>query len=368
MKSKLRWLGAFLVYKVFVLFVAFVALRILMDQWPNSFSHFLDLYGRWDTKLFINTATNGYQTDEPNIQNFPLYPSTIWVFHFLLGWLGVTWSWCAFLVAQISTFFAFLYFYRLARLDLQEREARVALGLFAFFPTAYFLTAAYSESIFCAVLFACIFFARTQRFALAAVLALVAVLGKLQALAVIPGMFLMFACRKELRQKRLLVGWGAVGLAASVGLLIYLVINRVVYGDFFYFLESAARTWTVYPTWPFEKLIPLVASYYDRAPDQRLTVVALPVLFMLIAVAGLYPIWRRRDFFDLGFALGCIYLLSTVSWWISHPRYILIIYPLFISTAGWFAAHKLRSASYLVISGGGFIYLWSIFIWGWWAF
>jgi hypothetical protein len=368
MKSKLRWLGIFLIYKVLVLFVAFVALRLLMDQWPDSFSHFLDNYGRWDTKHFIDTATNGYRTDEPNIQNFPLYPSAIWIIHFLLGWLGASWSWCAFLAAQISSFFAFLYFYRLARLDLQEHEARVALGLFAFFPTAYFLTAAYSESIFCAVLFACIFYARKQHFVLAAVLAFAAVMGKLQALAMIPGIFLLFACRKDLRQKGLLLGWGAVGLAACLGLLTYLAINRVVYGDFFYFIGHADRIWTFYATLPFEKLIPIASSYCERAPNERNTVVALPLLFMLIAVAGLYPIWRRRNFFDLGFALGCIYLLSTVGWWVSHPRYILMIYPLYLSTAAWFAAHKLRSASYLVISGGAFIYLWSIFIWGWWAF
>ena len=55
-----RLITAFVIYKLIVLFLAFVALALFWNSWPASLSHFCRLLMEWDSFHVLRTAQEGY--------------------------------------------------------------------------------------------------------------------------------------------------------------------------------------------------------------------------------------------------------------------------------------------------------------------
>jgi hypothetical protein len=125
---------------------------------------------RWDAVWYLTIAERGYGLDAARPAFFPLYPLLARgagevVGSTLLG--GILVSLLAFGVA--------LYLLRrLTALELGPEAARAAVWLTAAFPAALFFSAVYSEALFLALSVGCVYAARTDRWAWAGVLGLLA--------------------------------------------------------------------------------------------------------------------------------------------------------------------------------------------------
>lgn len=125
---------------------------------------------RWDAVWYLTIAERGYELDAVRPAFFPLYPllaqgAGAVVASTLLG--GILVSLLAFGVA--------LYLLRrLTALELGPEAARAAVWLTAAFPAALFFSAVYSEALFLALSVGCVYAARTDRWAWAGVLGLLA--------------------------------------------------------------------------------------------------------------------------------------------------------------------------------------------------
>ena len=87
-----------------------------------------------------------YRSDQPDPAAFwPLYPLLVGLGHLLSGWsvqlVGVVLSHLAFLPALVLL-------HRLVRLDFGAAAAGRTVWLVALFPTAFFFSAVYTESLF----------------------------------------------------------------------------------------------------------------------------------------------------------------------------------------------------------------------------
>jgi hypothetical protein len=107
-----------------------------------------DVWARWDAVHFLRIAQDGYSTAEAAF--YPLYPA-------LLGGLGRAlgghYVLAGIVVSLAATLGSFVLLERIAEERLSGQGARRALVYFALFPTALFLQAVYSESLF---LFLCL--------------------------------------------------------------------------------------------------------------------------------------------------------------------------------------------------------------------
>lgn len=125
---------------------------------------------RWDAVWYLAIAERGYGLDAARPAFLPLYPllargAGAVVGSALLG--GILVSLLAFGVA--------LYLLRrLTALELGPEAARTAVWLTAAFPAALFFSAVYSEALFLALSVGCVYAARTDRWAWAGVLGLLA--------------------------------------------------------------------------------------------------------------------------------------------------------------------------------------------------
>ena len=122
---------------------------------------------RWDAVWYLTIAHDGYGTPADHAQAafYPLYPLLMRA----LGW-ALTPLLAGILISLACFLVALALLHRLTALELGEREARGAVLLTAFFPTALFFSAVYSESLFLLVSVGAFLAARQGRWAWAGAL------------------------------------------------------------------------------------------------------------------------------------------------------------------------------------------------------
>ncbi len=120
------------------------------ENLSRPYSWFGDLLvgpaARWDSVWYLRIAEHGYGTPASHAQAafYPLYPGLMRVVGWVVGsplLAGILLSLGCFLAALVLL-------HRLVAIELGPRDARGTLLLVAFFPTAFFYSAVYSESLF----------------------------------------------------------------------------------------------------------------------------------------------------------------------------------------------------------------------------
>jgi hypothetical protein len=158
----------------------------------------------------------------------------------------------------------------------------------------------------------------------------------LAALTRLEGAFLLPALGVEYlvrRRGRLRIDGLRICLVA-LGPLIFIGINAFAYGDPFFFLGMQRRVFNVYSEAPWDMLGPLIHTVLAGGSGETwVTVYLAPlVAFGVLAAVAVWSLRSRNS--HLSYAtLTWLNLasLSTLSWPISVPRYLLDVFPLFVA-------------------------------------
>jgi mannosyltransferase PIG-V len=131
---------------------------------------------RWDSVWYLTIAQHGYGTPRSHAQAafYPLYPLLMRV----VGWVVGSPLLAGILISLACFLGALVLLHRLAELELGARDARGTVLLLAFFPTAFFFSAVYSESLFLLVSVGAVLAARRGRWAWAGALGALAALTR----------------------------------------------------------------------------------------------------------------------------------------------------------------------------------------------
>ena len=198
---------------------------------------FLNYWAHWDGAWYAEIATQGYGVRAPeSTAFFPLYPMLVKFGSALPGGPAV-WG---VLISLLCIFFAMFFVYRIAEDLYGVRAAKVATLALAFFPTAFFLNAVYTEALFLALTAGTVWAARVRRNLLLAGLlgAFAAATRNLGVLLVIPLFFEWLRYRREFGIR------GLAGLAlVPAGLAGYAIFLRERFGDPFVFAGQQSAYW-----------------------------------------------------------------------------------------------------------------------------
>ena len=197
----------------------------------------LSYWAHWDGAWYSQIATEGYGEMAPaSTAFFPLYP--------LLVRLGMVFGsgpalWGV-LISLLATPFALFFLYRIAEKLYDIRAARAATLALAYFPTAFFLNAVYSEALFLALSTGAVWAALVRRDLLLAGVfgALAAATRNLGVILLIPLFFEWLRNRREFGLK------GFAGLAlVPAGLLAYAAFLWGRFGEPLVFARQQAEHW-----------------------------------------------------------------------------------------------------------------------------
>jgi mannosyltransferase PIG-V len=147
----------------------------------RPFSHGVDLLlapaARWDSVWYLSIAQDGYGHADGDVAKaafYPLYPLLTKV----AGWIVQSALIGGLLVSLACFLGALVLLRRLAEIELGERDAHGTVLLVAFFPTAFFFSAVYAESLFLLLSVATLLAARQGRWAWAGALGALAAMTR----------------------------------------------------------------------------------------------------------------------------------------------------------------------------------------------
>lgn len=311
------------------------------------------LWAHWDGLWYLSIATYGYQNRPTATAFFPLYPLAIKMTGgSVLS--GIFVSLLAFLVA--------LYFLaRLAELEWGPRTAWYAVLALAFFPTAFYANAVYSESLFLMLASASLYFLRTRRYWIAGPLGALATLVTMYGILLVLPFFWVIGRQEGWRFKKLLhVLWMPLGLSVYMAYLVPLFGDPLIF-------EKAQSNWGRHFEWfPITIWQGLVAAWHSW-PDavnfavlfQRGAPSTVPsnlynVLFTLFALAVLVFSIKRLPFYLWLYAAAALFMPLSYpaegNPLMSMPRLVLEAFPLFLGLGNIMARTPWVRAVYFVVA------------------
>lgn len=320
------WLGLLLL----ALVVKAVLVTLTLVEFgaaPDPLTALGRAWDRWDAQHYLYLATNGYSAtgDARNlIAFFPLYPALISA----IAATGLPARTAALLISNVAGVVAAILLYEIARHELRENAAFRAAAFFVVFPTAYFLLVGYTEALFCALAFGAVLATRQQRWLLAGMLGGLAAAARLTGLALLPFLVIeLLYARHALRPI-----WQAVLAPALIvlGFLTYLLTNLVVLGDAFAFVSVQRQHWSHSLSAPWVGFADAIRGISWRVPWEKLTVGGGEAVGGIAAYATTTLSWLRLRPSDAAYATVLTVMVTFLPFWLSIPRYLLAMYPLFL--------------------------------------
>ncbi len=353
-----------IVIKVLIFSLGFII--TWLNVGPSSpISTLMNQFCRWDSPHYIDIAKNWYvNVGEQRlfIVFFPLYPALIRLTTFDFQYINVS----ALLISNVSSIIAMVYLFKLAKLDFGDEISKRAVLYLNVFPTAYFLAAIYTEGLFLALVIACFYYARMGKWPLAGLLGMFSSLTRMNGLLLLPALAIEYLRQREWKLKKSDANLVWTGLPL-VGFLIYLGINYQVTGSLFTFMEIERTHW-------YQSIDPLLGL--SRAwqwattasfPD-NITIGSAQIIFAvlgLLAVVGGFLLKLRLSY-NVYMLLTWMMSVST-GWWISVPRYVMAMFPLFI-LLGVYGRRKEFNYAVLIVFSATLSFFTILFSVGWWAF
>jgi hypothetical protein len=284
-------------------------------------------WDKWDAAHYVYLATHGYSAtgDARNlIAFFPLYPALIGA----VAAIGLPARLAALLISNVAGVIAAIILYELARTDDREKAAFRAAAFFTLFPTAYFLMVGYTEALFCALAFGAVLCARRQRWVGSGMLAGLAAAARLTGLALLPALVIeMMLAGRVVRPI-----WKAIVAPALIllGFATYLMTNLLVLGNPLAFVAVQREHWSHSLAAPWVGFAAAIRGIGWRVPWEKLTVGGGELVGGIAAYATTTLAWLRLRPSDAAYASVLTIMVTFLPFWLSIPRYLLAMYPLFL--------------------------------------
>jgi len=280
----------------------------------NSYYALLGIWERFDTLWYLHIAERGYDLPA-SVVFHPLYPALIDLLRPLIGGTAAS-----LFIATVAAGFLFAGMIRLARVEFPDVPPARALLLFAVWPASFIFFAGYTDSLAIALVVWCIVFAREKRWAWAAALACAAGLTRsMGALLIVPLVVMAWRERRAAAWPVLLAPAGTLGYWAW---LHYTGRPSIV--------EAYRQFWSTQVAAPWVTLAHAARELYLR-PD---TLLALSlVVLALFAFTGILARRRAEDRWFAAAVITHILLRLCNPALLGTPRYLLPVYPSFLTMA-----------------------------------
>ena len=309
---------------------AYVGFVLMENQFPSGV---FDIWNRWDAVHYMQIAKDGYTAD-PEFRFLiiwlPLFPALVRIAAFAVQDYVIA----GLLVAFLGYLASCVLLYRLVLLDFPERIAKRTVIYLAIFPTAYFFHAAYTESLFLALVVGSFYAARKKNWLFAGVLGGFACLTRITAFGLFPALLVEYLVQKRFRLRDLRPDVLYL-LALPAGFAVYLWINYRVLGDPLAFLEIARDRHFKVPSAPWVGAQRVLAAGRTSGPSWFLTIgIAETVAGVGSLIVAIYVALRMRASYAVYMLLSWVNI-GFNSWWVSTARYLLPLFPGFIVLALW---------------------------------
>lgn len=290
---------------------------------------------RWDSFYYVHIASDGYSYHGDDIGFFPLYPLLIRISS--LGNPNLM-PWAGWLLSNVAFVVALTLLWTLVSSDHSSGIAWATVITLSLFPTSFFLSALYTESLFLFLSLFVFWFSTKKRFLLAGVFVSLASLTRINGilLAVIPLV--------EILQDRRSRNWLEIvktSIASAFGAVLYIGFIWVTQGAPHEYILAQQVVWKRSITFPWQTLFDSLGvalfglggnenSWYMRVLSAQ--DLAATLLFVMCTIVAFF--YLRRSLF-VYLAAAVLFLLVSHGPYsfglMAAPRYVLGFFPGFIA-------------------------------------
>jgi Gpi18-like mannosyltransferase len=286
-------------------------------------------FGNFDGVHYLRIAQNGYTADYSQAF-FPLFPSLINIVSNLFPkianldmalYTDPAFFYAGILVSNAFLLLALYFYYQVIKIEFNEKIATYSLILLLVFPTSFFLSAIYSESLFLFLAMFSIYLLRKQKFLFAAFVIAIATATRLA------GLFLIAVYLIEVYKSNKKINYLWV-LLTPLGILLYMYFLHQNFGNAFYFFGSSGefgtgRDVTRIVLFPqiiyryikmFMSINPLSLSFLN---------ISLEFIFTLGPLVYLITLFKKMRFSYWIFSLFTLLIGTLNGTFTSMPRYII---------------------------------------------
>jgi hypothetical protein len=279
-------------------------------------------WGNWDGRWYSAIATSGYRPDLRRFAFFPLLPMLeAW----LRGFVGGNADAAGVVVSLVCSCAAFAMLYERVSAWSDEATAERTVRYLALFPTGFFLAAAYTESLFLALVLACMWGIQRRRWLAAGVVGALAALARnAGVLLALPAGWALLQARPPLRR------WWPLALipAALLGFMGY---QAAVAHDPLAFIHVEAA-WNRHVTWPWVTA-GLLWWALGHAPDPAGNVANLASAVLSAGTLLLGRRWIPTGDQIIAWAIWALSVAAPAQppalVLLSMDRFVLVMYPLY---------------------------------------
>lgn len=325
---------------------------------------------RWDTICYLMIAETGYSL-YPGLTVWPpFYPFLIDLFSFIFKPPLLA----ALVISGLGTWLAFFLLYIFITENHDETTAKNTVFLYAVYPSAFFLVAGYTESLFLALIIGSFLFARRKAWGWAGILATLATLTRNQ--GIVMSLALFWEGILQYREQK--------GLAARerFQILFFSSLPVLVFGAFALYVHEGLRA-----GWPWQTLATIWGQYtglpWEGILGNSKQLLMLPIspdlywlpttildlfLAILIPVALVTHRHSTRSTY-LVFAwlilLMSLLKLAPNDMLVSFSRYMIPVFPFFIAVSPVMQQRLIRLSLILICLTLQAILLNMFYIWSW---
>lgn len=310
----------------------------------------LERWQQWDFHHYWGIAMHGYEGDPTGVPNeafFPGFPALLWLGHAI----GLSHVLAGLLVSLVAGAVAAVALGRIGELDGGARVGRLAVLAWVTAPSAVFLAAPYTESLFLACALPAWLAARRQHWLAAGVLT------ALSCTVRVSGVFLAAAVvvhwlttRRDQNTRWNWSGFGWLFLPA-IPLLAWSAYLQAQTGDWLAWLHAQSQGWDREFTSPwgaFERT--WQAAFGGTQSPGFAWMFRAEIVAMLVGVVLTIALIRWRRWGEATWVGLQVIAFGTSTWYFSVPRATLLWWPLWIGIALLAVRRRWVLWAYLAIS------------------
>lgn len=339
--------------------LGYILLAIPQEGGSGFLSFFYEKFiASGDTPHYINIAKNGYTAtgDTANqIVFYPLYPMLMRAFAVVFRDYFIS----GVIVSNICLGFSGYFLYKLIDKELGFKKAYDGLFIYLLYPFGAFTVTVFTESLFLMLVLMCLYFLKKEKWLIAGIAGLLAALSRSQGIALlVPAVYEIIVYMIRQKKFRFKTLWVFI---IPVGTLSYLLLNKVVQGDWFAFVKhQAAEPWYNTSHWISTNL----SQHYGMAQEYfslSLIIYWIQIVLYFVAIIALfYGIKKKISVSLIAFGGAYIFLSYLHGWLISGPRYMMGCVTLYIIYA---AIDNKHVKTAILLASGILVVFYTLGVW-----
>ena len=310
----------------------------------------VNMLSRWDAGWYVEIARDGYRYEPgmpSNAAFFPLYPLLIRATHTLLFLPENDYWWLltGIVLSNLALLVALGYLRSLLAIDVDHTIVSRAIIYLLTFPTSFFLSSVYSESLFLALTVGAFYYARKNCWLTACIFTALATLTRSQGIILFVPLLTEYLAQRNFRLQQLEWSITAFGLIPSA-LFAFLLFLKVNFGSWsiIFDLQNAwgrRLMWPWHPAvWLFRHAPALSAEHHDK----------LDFCFLLLLLGAAVIGLRQLRLSYSVYIWTAVLFFSCWGMYVSTPRFDLVIFPLFVVLALLGSRSSAFNISYFVLA------------------